>query len=387
MKIGLGLSLTGMQRRRDTPFNPAALFASGEQGVWLDPDDPATLFSDTAGTTQAGIGDPVALALSKDKGLVLGPEGNRDPDFDDPSLWTAPGEWMVSEGSASITNSSAGFNLRDAALVPVPGRFYEVTVTIASITSGLLGIFENGANNSTTLPASPGTYQRLILVGSGATIIALRPSGTGVTASVSFFSVRELPGNHATQPTLASRPILREADGLRYLEFDGVDDSLVTPTITPGTDKVQVFAGVRKLSDALGNVCELSPDVATHNGSLLLVSLGVSGYRFSSRSTNRQNANSEAQTVPITNAITALGDISGSLAALRIDGTQAAQVVNNQGTGNYLAYPLNIGSRNGASQFLNSHIYSLITRFGDNLDTATIARTEGYVAQRTGVSL
>ena len=34
------------------------------------------------------------------------------------------------------------------------------------------------------------------------------------------------------------------------LLFDGIDDFLVTPTITPNTDKVQVFAGVRKQSDA-----------------------------------------------------------------------------------------------------------------------------------------
>ena len=49
MKIGLGLSLTGMQRRRDTPFTPAALFAAGEQGVFFDI-APEYLFQDDAGT-------------------------------------------------------------------------------------------------------------------------------------------------------------------------------------------------------------------------------------------------------------------------------------------------------------------------------------------------
>ena len=48
------------QRRRT--FTPAVLFAASEPGVWLDPSDPAALFSDTAGTTQAGIVDPVAAA-------------------------------------------------------------------------------------------------------------------------------------------------------------------------------------------------------------------------------------------------------------------------------------------------------------------------------------
>ena len=97
MQIGIGISISGLARRRGS--SPAVLFAASEPGVWLDPLDAATVFSDTAGTTQAGIGDPVARINDK--------SGN---------------------------------------------------------------------------------------------------------------------GNHATQPTLASRPILREADGLRYLEFDGVDD-------------------------------------------------------------------------------------------------------------------------------------------------------------------
>ena len=58
MQIGINLSLTGMQRRR--PFSPAALFAASETGVWLDPSDPPTVFSDTAGTTPADWGDSVA---------------------------------------------------------------------------------------------------------------------------------------------------------------------------------------------------------------------------------------------------------------------------------------------------------------------------------------
>lgn len=39
-------------------FTPAALFSSGEAGVWLEPSD-TTCFQDAAGTTPAGAGDPV----------------------------------------------------------------------------------------------------------------------------------------------------------------------------------------------------------------------------------------------------------------------------------------------------------------------------------------
>lgn len=58
---------------------------------------------------------------------------------------------------------------------------------------------------------------------------------------------------------------------LHYLSFDGVDDWLVTPPITPGIDKVQVFAGVRKLSDAVsGNALELSASALDNPGTFLV---------------------------------------------------------------------------------------------------------------------
>lgn len=47
------------------PLTPADLFADSEQGVWYDPSDLTTLFTDTEGTTPAGVNDTVALMLDK----------------------------------------------------------------------------------------------------------------------------------------------------------------------------------------------------------------------------------------------------------------------------------------------------------------------------------
>jgi len=44
---------------------PSSLFANGEEGAWFDPSDLTTMFTDTAGTTQATVGDPVALIQDK----------------------------------------------------------------------------------------------------------------------------------------------------------------------------------------------------------------------------------------------------------------------------------------------------------------------------------
>ena len=90
---------------------------------------------------------------------------------------------------------------------------------------------------------------------------------------------------------------------------------------------------------------------------------------------------------PVTYVLTGIGDISGDLATLRADGVQVATSTGDQGTGNYLAYPMYIGRRGGTSVPFNGNIYSLVTRFGANLDATTIGRTETYVAGKTGVTL
>jgi hypothetical protein len=46
-------------------FDPASLFASGEQGVWYDPSDLSTVFTDTEGTTPATVGQAVARINDK----------------------------------------------------------------------------------------------------------------------------------------------------------------------------------------------------------------------------------------------------------------------------------------------------------------------------------
>ena len=175
---------------------------------------------------------------------------------------------------------------------------------------------------------------------------------------------------------------------LSYLSFDGVDDFLVTPTITPGIDKAQVFAGVRKLSDAAtGVVVEHSANINTNAGTFGVfapVSAG-SNYSFASRgSSTVAFADATGFAAPISNVLTGLGDISGDRETIRVNGSQVAQITADQGTGNFLAYPLYIGRRGGTTLPFNGQIYSLLVRFGANLDAATIAATETWVNSKTG---
>ncbi|MEN9763509.1 MAG: hypothetical protein RI906_3335 [Pseudomonadota bacterium] len=174
-----------------------------------------------------------------------------------------------------------------------------------------------------------------------------------------------------------------------YLFFDGVNDSLATSTITPGVDKAQVFAGVRKLSDAArGIVVELSASTSVNNGSFVLDSpVGTSDARssFNSRGTAAVGSVSSSVAAPSSFVFTGTADISGDQVQIRANGIASSAGTTDQGTGNFLAYPLYIGARAGTSLFFSGHLYSLIARFGPNLDTGQISSTETWVAGKTGI--
>jgi len=370
-------------------FSPALLFAGGEPGVWYDPSDLSTLFQDSAGTTPVtAAGQTVALMLDKSKGLTLGPELVTNGGFDTDTDWPKGTGWTISGGSLNASVASGFTDARSSdTSITLAGRTYQLTFDL-TVVSGGVRVFLGGFTHPTTITTS-GT-KTLVLVATSASYVAFVAYGSGgaFTGSIDNVSVKLLPGNHATQATAAARPTYQTDGTLHWLSFDGVDDFLVTPTITPATDKVQVFAGVRKLSDAAqGILLESSTNVVDGGISVIVPSASdTAGYRYTSRGTLTANAIvSSGYAAPITNVLTGLGDISGDSATLRIDGTQVAQSTNDQGTGNYLAYPMYIGRRGGTSLPFNGNIYGLVTRFGANLDATAIGRTETYVSGKTGV--
>lgn len=172
-----------------------------------------------------------------------------------------------------------------------------------------------------------------------------------------------------------------------YLKFDGTDDSLSTGTITPGADKTQMFAGVRKRSDAArGMLVELSAATASNNGSFHLEApsaAGVGNFYWRSRGTVIADVNATGFAAPTTRVLTGLGDIADDISRFRVNATQVGETTTNQGTGNFLAYPLYIGSRAGSTLRFNGNIYSLIVRFGANLSNSQISSIETWVNGKT----
>lgn len=175
----------------------------------------------------------------------------------------------------------------------------------------------------------------------------------------------------------------------RYLRFDGTDDSLATGSIDfSGTDKMTVWAGVRKLSDTAAMLVELSTTII-NIGSFYLVSGtdgGGTGYTSLSRGTasasNIHNATAFTFNAPDTAVLTATHDIVGDLSTIRRNRTAGTSATGDKGTGNFGNYPLYIGSRAGSSVRYNGRLYSLIVR-GATSNTGYITDTEGWINGRT----
>ncbi|WP_374527746.1 hypothetical protein [Acinetobacter sp.] len=219
---------------------------------------------------------------------------------------------------------------------------------------------------------------------------------TGTGQPVGLVKDKSGRNNHAFQTNAASRPLLQRnaTTGAYYLAFDGSDDFLVTNSIDfTATDKISLFAGVRKLSDAgTGLVFELSANSETTRYSFALFApsaAGANSYNFRSFGSSGNAAGTPITTAypaPHSAVLTASAKISTSLCRLSINRASPLLIAQSQGTGNYGNYPLYIGRRGGTTLPFNGHIYSIIGigRLTTNSEAAAI---EKELAKRTGVTL
>jgi hypothetical protein len=234
MYLGIGLGITRLSGVFG--FNPASLFANGEEGAWYDPSDLTTLYQDTKGQTPAGIGDPVGLMLDKSKGLTLGSELVTNGTFDSSTTgWTATAcSISVVSGALRITDADGGIGYVTQAVTLVAGKTYRLSADI--VTDAITGtMFVNmgttdGSGQMLSLSQASGTGSVSGIFVATATTGYLNFRNTSAVAGeywdVDNVSVRELPGNHATQSVSTRRPTLQSAGGLYYLDFNGVDDQI-----------------------------------------------------------------------------------------------------------------------------------------------------------------
>ena len=205
----LATRLTAIASAVKRLFSPASLFRNSEQGVWYDPSDFSTLFQNSAGTTPVtAVEQPVGLVLDKSKGLVLGAELVTNGGFDSDASWTSLTSTVISGGVAAITALAAGGSALRQSVAMTAGKTYACSYTVSAYTSGDgVSIWLGGTSG--VVKAATGTVTEIIVCGATNTEVRfVARGGTALTCSIDNISVRELPGNHATQATAASRPVL-----------------------------------------------------------------------------------------------------------------------------------------------------------------------------------
>ena len=397
------------------------LFGNNEPGFTFEPWDITTLFQDRAGTIPVtGAGQSVGyrrdksgrgnhqVAVSDAKRGIYGwmpKTGRRNlltytEQFDN-AAWvkltgaTAPSAKSVSFSADGFSRITQTISIASATSLTMNVKFsiddVGKVVRLGLWSSGLDGL-TTGNSGNLTIPPSGVVSFTWSSVTSASTIGIVNSSAAAsqtLTVAENGGPQLELGSTATAYQRVVSQYDITEAGvpTCYYVQADGVDDAYVTPTITPNTDKVQVFAGVRKLSDsAIGAVMESSANSNSNAGAIWLLSPGSPGvnqYSFRSKGTTAADANASGFSAPITNILTGLGDIAADSAILRVNGAQVAQSAADQGTGNFLAYPAYIYARAGTSLPFNGLDFGHAVRFGPNLDAATIARVEALIARNT----
>ena len=361
-------------------WSPASLFAASEVGAWFDPSDLTSMFQDAAGTTPCAVNSVVGLVMDKSKGLALGVDIVTNGDFSSGTGWAVTAGVAVSGGKLNFTAAANGSDVRQTSKLTV-GNWYKVTYTIDSI-SGMVRFFDSavtGANHTTA-----GTYTEYFKATN--TTLGFQCSGV-TTAVIDDLTVKHLAGNHASQATTASKPILRQSGALYYLEFDGVDDGLATAAINfTATDEMSVFAGVRKTSGfGFQALTELGTGIVENGFSIFAPSNLNNDYDFRLAANPRNSATTFAP--PIKNILQVSHDISQTTAATetvaRINGGAITHSGSVTCAGMFINAPLYIGRRGGASLPFSGHLYGLIVR-GKTTVAADITSTETYLNDKTG---
>jgi hypothetical protein len=119
---------------------------------------------------------------------------------------TQPTSGAVSVGGGVVSVNSADGSYAAAeydATLPVVGRWYRLTFTVASATGGGIRIDYGGVTGIARM--TPGTYTTTILATQTWRLGVARGGGTS-GGTITSITVQEVSGNHATQATTANKP-------------------------------------------------------------------------------------------------------------------------------------------------------------------------------------
>ena len=229
-----------------TSFTPAALFTTGVNGAWYDPSDITTLFQDAAGTTPVtAMEQPVGLMLDKSKGLVMGPELVTNGDFSQGTTgWTPAGgsaTLAIVSGQLELTCTGAGYGSASATapLVSVGGGV-RMSAYVSPGASIALGDGTTYNKWGTYYAADSGTTKFFSATGAIYLTLLTNSNVAGTKKYYDNISVRELPGNHAFNPSgnSANFPVLSARYNLLTKTEDFSDAVWAKPRVSVNANTV-----------------------------------------------------------------------------------------------------------------------------------------------------
>ncbi|PKP85266.1 MAG: hypothetical protein CVT80_03515 [Alphaproteobacteria bacterium HGW-Alphaproteobacteria-2] len=182
------------------------------------------------------------------------------------------------------------------------------------------------------------------------------------------------------QATVAARPILRRSDGLSWLEFDGVDDALVTAGVNFPADSLTMIAAAEKVSVTTTQLfMGLGSSVRFHvnrSSSVNRVSL------LDGSSERRGSVQGGIHRVVASGIV----DRAAGVVALRENGMASNQ--SQTGTppgGSFGNLSIALGASSTGALILNGKFFGGLVRLGV-LPEAVIATVEAWMAARSGVT-
>jgi hypothetical protein len=401
-----------LKRFRNAYVTPAALFNAGTQGAWYDPSDFSSMFQDSAGSTPVtAVEQPVGRINDKSgrgNNATQGTAAARPTLRARYNLLTYSeqldnADWTKSSATAvaGATDPNGGTTAETLTATGANGTCLQAVTAVAA--DHIFSVWlrrTNGSGNVQITCDSAGTWVTQSITSSWARYTVTQT----LTAGAKNPGIRIVTNGDAVEAWAADLRITNDGVGLPvyqriaaatdydtagfppYLAFDGTDDALATSAIDfTGTDEMAVFAGVRKIGTAgFQTIAALSADVNANTDLFAVFAESAAGaYEFwSEGGSGQQRAQATTYTPPISNIITGIGDISGDVSGMRVNGTLALNS-SDQGTGNYGNHVMNIGGGAGGVS-LNGRIYSLIV-LGRTAQAHEITNTEAWINSKAKV--
>lgn len=194
---------------------------------------------------------------------------------------------------------------------------------------------------------------------------------------------------HVMQATEALRPVYDDTWGGRLL-FSGAQSLSSTVNFDPlGSTRINMIAGVRKLSDsAIGYAMALMTTTSlTQSGMAFLRAPGniADNLLFLARGGGAQaTATAASIAAPATAVMSGFSDIATPVTRIRVNGTQRAESTATLGTGTFMPHLVHIGARGGTVDFFSGYFQSGIL-IGGALADANRNAIESILRSRIGV--